>query len=326
MIAMLRLLGLVGLLALALPSAVAHAGANGNFADPRGDNQGRGTQSYAADITAINVRSEDNGTITFAVTLFDESGLESLVEGDELAVIVDQTTPDGDADYAFVATGHGSASAPAPPDFQFCDLTGAAAQCSALQGGTQQAVGPGVNVVTFSNIEFRNWFVIHFVVVTEYEGNRDVAPDSGVFMFDVNADPDADRISGKADKCPQGNRGVFDSNNDGCPDPRLRQPQIGVSGASSGSGVVIRSFIIKNAGAGTRVIVRAPGVTAARRGNGAVGRLAGRRLANGARVTIIYWRPGFVGAWATYRVRSGGLFIVRGGCTPPGRRNLISCP
>ena len=75
----LRLLGLVALVTLVL-AAPAYGANSQVFEDAAGDNEGAGTTSYAADIISTRVESQDNGDVTFTVTLRNAAG--SLVNGD----------------------------------------------------------------------------------------------------------------------------------------------------------------------------------------------------------------------------------------------------
>ncbi|MBD0330278.1 MAG: hypothetical protein ICV64_09260 [Thermoleophilia bacterium] len=314
---------IIAVLALGL-AAPANAGNRQLFFDPAGDNEGRGTQTFASDITQIEVTSQDNGSLTVAVTLL-YSG-QRLEQGDILSIRFD-TNRDGNENFRLVAFGN----ATGPPTFNLCTV-GATQRCELGISGTDRPGAAGSHVVTFE-LRFANWFVIDVAVVSEYEGRRDVA---GVYTFNVNADPDRDGRSGawepgaglNGDRCPTVPGGRYDSDRDGCPGPfeRLPTPSFSYNAGVVGSQIVLRQFRIRNAPRGVPVYVRVGSRTVRRRGSGPIGVLQQRPIRVGTRITITYAAAGKIGRYKVVRFTARGFRTVRTGCTALGSRRPARCP
>jgi hypothetical protein len=317
---LLRLAAALLLFAL-VAAAPAHAGSRQLFFDASGDNQGAGTTSFASDITQIDVTSEDDGDLSFAVTLlYSQQRLEA---GDSLTVQIDSNR-DGNVDFSLVAFGQASGQ----PTFNLCSHAGGT-RCELGITGSDRPGAPGSHIVTFQ-LQFADWFTINFAVVSAFEGKTDVA---GTYAFNLNADPDGDgrsgaRIGSSGDRCPTTPGGRFDNDRDGCPGPfeQLPKPRHKLNGVALGSQILVKEFRVRNAGRGVTVTVRFAGRTVSRRGSGPIGALRNRRLRVGLQITIIYSQGGRIGSYVVLRVTRSGTSVVRTGCTAPGRKSFSRCP
>ena len=80
----------VGACAVLLGGGAASASSSANhvvYNDPAGDNESTSSTAYASDIRQIDVTSQNDGTVKFAVTLAD--GPAKLVDNDQLDVLID---------------------------------------------------------------------------------------------------------------------------------------------------------------------------------------------------------------------------------------------
>ena len=318
----LLLAGVVSALALVLAGA---SGADNQVSvpDPTGDNEG----GLASDITNVQVQSYDDGTVTFKVSLNDSGG--HFFAGDELNIFIDndgdQTTGNQGFEVDLVEKGPTSSAS-----FLLCEYV-PRTSCSSFQADEATDVPTGGNghVVTF-NLLTSNWFNINFFVTERYTNSsgqsyNDFAPNTGLIRYDVRSDPDADNVSGDADKCPTIPGGRFDSNHDGCPS-KLPVPLFSYSGSKSGSYVSYSRMTMTNASRAS-VTVKFPGFTARRRGSGPLAGITSRRFRVGSRVTFIYSSPNYFGRVKVSRITSGGGFAtVRTACTLPGKTKIIACP
>jgi hypothetical protein len=316
-------------LVIATPAA---AGNQQRFTDPAGDNEGAGTANYAVDVTTVDVSSLDDGTITFRVTIVTSAAdAGQMYTGDKVTVLIDadnnRTTGVGGNEGALHA--HGQTGQ--PPRFEFCAHDPRVNVFTCQPGLPENFFGtitpPTTQVLNFT-FEQANWFLIGFQVESTYVSGattrRDLAPSSGLYMYDVHADHDRDGLSGFADACPSRSGGRFDRNGDGCPGPYRRMPAVSVSYQGlqrSSSSVVYRSFGVTGAPAGTSVRVQVGRSSFTRRGNGPIRALAGRRLAAGTRIVITFSRAGWCSSFRILRISPGagtGFATVARGVRQPG--------
>ena len=190
--------------------------------------------------------STDAGQLTIAVTLADADA--KLVDGDELSVFVDidrnsSTGDSGGFEYQFIADGSSSGAS-----FLFCALR-APRSCQEFSSGnaSDKATSTTTHVVSFSiatNVSAFNFRVQEaYTQPGQTATLYDYAPNSGVYPFQTNADPDSDGLFGSGDKCPTvAARGKSDANHNGCPGPFKL---IGTKEAHF-SGVVFPSFMRLN--------------------------------------------------------------------------------
>jgi hypothetical protein len=332
-------LGVTTALVLALTLAGAVGAKNRQtFADPAGDNQSASTSAYASDIRQVDVSSEDNGDLRIAVTLVD--GPARLVAGDQLDVYLDtdrkQSTGQNGFDIDLVAKGNSGGAA---PSFFLCRLSNPVTCENAVSGfGHDQATATSTHVVDFNLSTGIPAF--DFGVVAQYPNPNnantpltDIAPNSGVWTYQVMADPDRDGLHGTSDKCPtKAARGKFDRNGNGCPgpfsfihtqEPHFRAvPQSGflqlsglrLTGLPIGAHVQFAAGSIREA-----TTVGGSGTARSRRISGA--------LRYGKAVTIKVTKSAWVGVYLKLVVdRRVGLRSVRKQCIPAtGSQTPVGC-
>jgi hypothetical protein len=296
LVKLLRLTGFVVALALML-AGQAIAGNDQTFTDAGGDNQGAGTDAFAVDITSVQAVSTDDGLLTFTVTIQTPPEFGGkLFTGDFVNVWVDgdHDTTTGENGYEVRLTAKGVTDA--QPIGEFCRVDADSTVLSCEPAGITAVIsGPQTQVLTFS-FYTGNWFVIQFLTESRFEPNVDLAPDSGFFEFDLRTDPDGDGIITQFDRCPNKPAGNFDTDDDGCPGPLARLPDISIryDGLSKGfASVSFRVFEIREAPAGTKVKVRAGNRTYQRNGSGPIRGLQNRLLPAGQRITITVSGPGY---------------------------------
>lgn len=330
-----------GLLAVAcavvLGSGAASASSTGNhtvFTDPAGDNQQSSSTVYASDIRQVDLASQDNGQVKFAVTLVD--GPAKLVTGDELGIYIDydrkSSTGQNGFDLELVATGGSSGTS-----FLLCKF----AQNTTCSDGPSgwahdQATGTSTHVVDFTVSGF-GVAAFDFGAVESYKPNStttltDIAPNSGLWTFETRADPDGDGLFGVADKCPSvPARGKFDRNNNGCPGPfgviGTREPHF--------QGTLHQTFLHLN---DLRVTGVPPGskvtFSSSRGGDSATANSAGiarsRRVTGdfryGSMITIRITKPTFVGVLLKVKVKKPqGLDVLARACLPATGGGPVKC-
>lgn len=327
----------MGACAVALGGGGASASSAGNssqYSDPAGDNQTESPTNYAADIRQVSVTSQDNGTVHISVTLADADA--SLVEGDQLDVYIDydqnRNTGQSGFDLDLSATGRSSGGT----TFALCRL-GQLTSCEQGPSGWahDQPSGAGMHVVDFfitTGVPAFDFGVVE--AYSEPGGSTrltDIAPNSGLFTFETNADPDNDGLYGTSDKCPTVRaRGKYDSNKNGCPGPfkfiraqahfagiasrkRVRLTELRVTGASPGAVVSFSSSRGHD-----RVRAKSSGVARSKRVLG--------KYRYGSVIKIRITKSGFVGELLTEVVRKRGLKLVRKTCIPAtGKQKPVKC-
>ena len=294
----LRLAGLIALVALVLVAPA--QGANSQvYDDAVGDNDGAGTNNFAADIISTRVESSDNGDVTFTVTLRNATG--QLQNGDVLEIFVDSdrdqsTGIQGDEFLieAFGVTGQ-------EPYLQFCNPGQGDWSCQHDTASSHVFTAPETHVFSFT---FGTaWSAVQFLVQTEYGDKLD---QSGYWEFDLRADTDGDGINGFADKCPTKPGGRFDGNHDGCPGPYKSMPKIGIKygpWTKTFTSVRYSAFGVTGVPSSAKVKVRAGGATFTRRGSGSIPGLARRNLPAGMTITFTASRDGWCSQVRTIKIK-----------------------
>jgi hypothetical protein len=344
----MRQLMRTGSAVLAIASAsLALAGASGasnsaSYSDAVGDAVYNG--GYAPDVTSVTVASTDDGGVGIRVAMNEPGG--TFYIGDTLAVVVDTdlnaSTGDRDparAAYAgseieIFATAARDSSGQGVVTYQYCVFGGGAFGCNDLGSDDvkHERTGTDSHQVTFLFTQ-GDWLVVGMRVIAFYTDPKnpssswiDRAPNSGLFQYDAKADPDSDQVPGTSDKCPRYPGGRLDARGgepDGCA-PFLAVPKFAFAAVPTGSGLLIRSFRMTNAGPAS-VTARLAGVTSHRRGSGPLSGVAGRVLSAGSLATLIYTSRDYFGSYKVVRVTRSGFQTVRTGCTPPGRAVLLAC-
>jgi hypothetical protein len=329
----IRSLGLAGLVAAFALAWASPAGAGNNvtFQDPVGDNQGAGTANYAADIISLQVVSEDDGGMTFTLTVQTASGDGGVLYPNDFIEIdidadSDPTTGDQGREAALLAVGQGPGQPPLAQICRFQEDSGQLA-CEAFSVGS--VISPPNHVLTF-RFDQANWFRIAIAVGTFYPRadssccNVDFAPDSGFFDFDVQADADHDGVSGFADECPTKPGGRFDRDGDGCPGPYVSLPPIRLrydAVFKASSFVSYRGFGVTGVPRGVVVKARAGGKTYQRRGSGLIPGLNNRALPAGLVITFTSSKPGSCSSQRIIRIKPGastGFITLRDAVVRPG--------
>lgn len=293
----LLLAGLIAILMLALVGP-ASGGNSQLFEDAVGDNQGAGTGFYAVDIISARATSQDDGLISFAVTIRTESPQGGNLEnGDAVGVYVDSDHNQSTGDEGYEAAFRAYGATGEAPYAEFCRVVETQLSCEPIGSENFSSVvtPPNTQVLTFTLYQ-SNWFTVQFLVATQFTTNFDYAPDDAFFEYDVRADPDGDGVSGQGDSCPNKSGGRFDRDFDGCPGPLKTLPKIGIrySGLSkSSSSIRFSSFGVTGIPSQAGVKVRAGGSTFTRRGSGSIGGLANRTLSAGQTITITVSRTGW---------------------------------
>lgn len=325
---------LVGVCALAIGGA-AFGKSSGNavrYTDPTGDNQSSSSTNYASDIRTIDVNSQNNGVVHISVTLADIDA--RLVSGDELDIFIDydrnRSTGSSGFDIELAATGGTSAQG---TTFALCRL-GAQVSCESGPSGWahDQAAGTGLHVVDF----FLTMGVpaFDFEVVETYSTSStsltDTAPNSGLYTFELKADPDGDGLHGSADLCPSvPARGVLDRNHNGCLGPFSSiRPQVHFKGVAFPSYLNLTALRVTALPAGATVVFSSPHggdrVTA-----GSSGTVKSRHVKGafsyGSRITIRVTKRGFIGAYLQTVVSKSGLKVVKRRCYPATGGAAVKC-
>jgi hypothetical protein len=292
---------------------------------------------YASDIRQVDVSSEDSGNLRVAVTLVD--GPARLVQGDRLDVYLDtdrkQSTGQSGFDIDLVAIGKSSGA----PDFLLCRLSTPTSCENGVSGfGHDQPTATSTHVVDFNLSTGIPAF--DFGVVAQYPNPNnantpltDIAPNSGVWTYQLMADPDGDGLHGTSDKCPtKAARGKFDRNANGCPGPfsfiHTQEPHfraVPQAGSLQLSGLRLTGLPI-----GSRVEF-AVGSIHERTTVGGSGTARSRRISGGLRygtgVTIKVTKSAWVGVYLKLVVdRRVGLRSVRKACIPAiGSQSPVGC-
>lgn len=326
------LAAVAAVVALALTGS-ANAANSGIFSDPAGDNGGAGTSSFALDVISTQVVSQDNGLVTFTVTLQTPDVFQGkMFLGDEVDVLVDgdnnPSTGDNGLEGEFKAFGaNTSVTDNQPVTGQFCSLSGTnllACEPILPENFSSVDVPPTNHVLTFTLVQ-SDLTTIGFAVVTTFSSNHDRLPDTGFIPFDLRADPDGDGKTGDGDLCPTKPGGNYDTDDDGCPGPYLVLPKIGIKYGpyvKSSAWVRYSSFGV-NVPSSVNVTVRAGRQTFRRHGSGVIRGLTGRTLAAGLTITITISQPGHCSSQRVIRIRpssSNGYVDVsnRAGIKPGG--------
>jgi hypothetical protein len=322
--------------ALLLGGGVAAASKAGNsvvYTDPTGDNESQSTSVYASDIRTVELTSQDNGAIKIAVTLVD--GDAKLITGDQLEVLIDydrnQSTGQSGFDIDLVATGHTGSTA----TFVLCRL-GATRSCE--EGPADWAHDTPTGTAGTHVVDFNvsgGVAAFDFGIVESYTSGSttltDIAPNSGLWTFELKADPDNDGIHGTADKCPSvAARGKNDKNRNGCPGPFKL---IGTKEAHF-KGLVFPSFMrltelrVSGAPAGARVAFSSSRGGDSAKVNGS-GTARSKRIKGdfryGSVITIRITKPQFVGVYLKEKIVKSGLRVVQRLCIPATGGAPVKC-
>ena len=335
---LLRLAALAALLAGVCSFAIGGAalakrtGNSVRFTDPTGDNQSSSSTNYASDIRTIDVTSQNNGVVHISVTLADADA--RLVTGDEVDIYIDydrnRSTGSSGFDLDLVATG---GTAAAGTTFALCRL-GSQTSCESGPSGWahDQPSGTGLHVVDF----FLTMGVaaFDFAVIETYTSSggslTDTAPNSGLYTFELKADPDGDGLHGSADLCPSTSaRGVLDRNNNGCLGPFSSiRPQVHFKGVAFPSSLNLTSLRVTGLPAGATVVFSSP--HGGDRANvGSSGTAKSRRVKGsfryGSRITIRATKRGFIGAYLQTAVSKSGLKVVKRLCYAATGGPAVKC-
>jgi hypothetical protein len=304
------------------------------FTDPAGDNQSTSSTAYASDIRQIDVTSQDDGTVKFAVTLAD--GPAKLVDGDELDVLIDydrnSNTGSSGFDIDLVAKGHTSSTT----TFQLCRYESSQYSCEVpnFEWAHDTKTATGFHVVDFevsSGVPAFDFGVLESWTPSGGTALTDIAPNSGLFTFETKADPDNDGKFGTADSCPTVRAvGKYDTNNNGCPGPFKF---IGTKEAHF-SAVVFPAFMrlnqvrVTGAPPGSRVVFSSPkggdSATANRSGVAKSRRVKGD-FRYGSVITIRITRPQFVGVFLKEKIARNGLRVLQRRCIPATGGSPVKC-
>jgi hypothetical protein len=333
----MRLSGLALMLAL-VSFVLAGASAAENhqvFSDPVGDAVYSG--GYAADITALDVTTTDEGGFTLRISVNEPNG--TFYQGDTIIAMVDSdlnaSTGGTVAGYTGIESAVYIQILTTGRKYTLCNWGTSADTftCQPFEGIQTQKTGTNSIGITITGVQ-GGWFTIALRVYAsfQYPNNPsagtwvDRAPNSGFYQYDARADPDNDRVSGSDDKCIHTNGGRFDARGgeaDGCP-PFLPAPKFNFVAAPAGGALLFSSIRMSNAGPAT-VTARLGGLTVHRRGSGPLPRMSGRRLRVGSLATFIYENRDYFGSYKIARVTRSGFRTVRTGCTPPARPVLMPC-
>jgi hypothetical protein len=96
--------------------------------------------------------------------------------------------------------------------------------------------------------------------------------------------------------------------------------------ALHGSFAVITTLRMKNAPAGTQVLVRLGGNTFRSSGNREFTAIANRRVSYGSELRITYVQAGRIGRYKVVKMTKSGFAQVRTGCTRRGTATPGVCP
>jgi len=304
------------------------------FSDPAGDNQSTSSSAYASDIRQIDVTSQDDGSVKFAVTLAD--GPAKLVDGDRLDVLIDYdrnaNTGSSGFDIDLVANGHNST----PTTFQLCRYQSTQYSCEVpnFEWAHDTQTATGFHVVDFevsSGVPAFDFGVIESWTPSGGTALTDIAPNSGLYTFETKADPDNDGKFGTSDSCPSVRAvGKFDTNGNGCPGPfaLIHANDIRAVAVIYPDKLQVRSVWIKGVPPGASVSFKAPGHSAHARGNS-----SGTARTNGltgnyrfgstfsARIT----KSGVVGLVLTAKATKRGLKVVNRKCIPATGGAPVKC-
>jgi len=315
-------------------ASASRAGNHQIYSDPAGDNQSSSSTVYASDIRQVELTSQDNGAIRIAVTLVD--GPARLVDGDELDILIDydrnRNTGQSGFDIDLVATGHNSGTT-----FALCRL---GAQRSCEEGPADWAhdrtTTTSTHVVDFNVSAGVSAF--DFGVIESYTqpgtttSLTDIAPNSGVWTFELRADPDNDGLHGTADLCPTvPARGKFDKNHNGCPGPfaliRTKEPHF--SAVLFPGYVRLRNLRVTGVPPGARVVFSSPkggDRTAANSSGIARSRRVSGNFRYGSVITIRITKPTFVGVFLRVVVKKPqGLLVARRACIAATGGRPVKC-
>lgn len=326
--ARLALAVLCGTLAL-LVAAPAQAVNSQVFADPAGES------GAAPDVTQIRVSNDDQGGVTFVLTL---GGQPSLRAGDSVFVDIDAdlnlatgAPSTNGADYLlniFIETG-------SLYTYKVCRWRGSW-DCT-LQGrwsdrpatSSSHALTLSFQLPANATRTIRFWTQT-WSNKTVFDFAPDGAPSGAVFSYEQRLTPDYDRdgLRGAADTCGRVPAGRFDRDKDGCPGPfpALPKPDFHFRGSVFPSYVKLRFFQVRHAPPQTTVAVSFEGRRVTRQGNGRIAVLANRPLSFGTKIRISFAKPGWTGRYLDIRVGRSGPRGVQGGCLGSGTSSPIPCP
>jgi len=337
----MRLAGIAMVLAfISLVLAGASVASNHQvFSDAFGDAVYAG--GYAPDITALDVTTTDEGGFAFRISISEPNA--TFYQGDTVIAMVDSDLNASTGGTVAGSSGIESAvyvqilKGTPSRKYTLCNWGASADQytCGPFDEAGIKTEKTGTNSIalTISGVQ-GGWFTVGLRVYASFQFPDnpsagtwiDRAPNSGLYQYDARSDPDNDRVSGSDDACIHTNGGRFDARGgeaDGCP-PFLPAPKFVFSAVRSGGAMLLSRMTVTNAGPAT-VTARIGGVTVRRRGSGALPRMSGRRLPIGTLMTFIYTNPNYFGSYKIARLTANGNRLVRTGCTPPGRLDLISC-
>jgi hypothetical protein len=303
------------------------------WTDPTGDNESQSSTVYASDIRQVELTSEDSGSVKIAVTLAD--GDAKLVSGDELDVLIDYdrkpSTGESGFDIELVATGHSGT----PATFVLCRLTGTR---SCEEGPTDWAhdtpgATAGTHVVDF-NVS-TGVAAFDFGVVESYTSGsttlQDIAPNSGLYTFEVRADPDNDGVQGTSDNCPTvPARGKTDPNHNGCPGPfkLIGTKEVHFSGVVFPAFMRLHEVRVTGTPPGSRVVFSSPkggDSTTANSSGVARSRRVKGDFRYGSVITIRVTKPQFVGVFLKEKIVRSGLQMVQRRCIPATGGSPVKC-
>ena len=327
----------VGACAILLGGGAASASSSANhlvYSDPAGDNESTSSTAYASDIRQIDVTSQNDGTVKFAVTLAD--GPAKLVDNDQLDILIDydrnRNTGSSGFDIDLVATGHTNSAT----TFTLCRYESNQQSCEVptFEWAHDTKTATGVHVVDFvvsTGVSAFDFGAVETWTPSGGTALRDAAPNSGLYAFQTKADPDSDGKFGTADACPAARAiGKFDANRNGCPGPFafISAKEAHFKGLAFPSTMRLSQVRVTGVPAGSRVVFSSPKGGDATTANGS-GVASSKRVKGdfryGSVITIRITKPAFVGVLLKEKISKSGLQVVQRLCIPATGGAPVKC-